>query len=814
MRRRLLLTGLMLLTLLGMAVGPVFADGIIIPDPPPPRPPGPVPLPIRSLAIKYHRVTVQIEDQVATTHVDQVFVNDNPFDLEGTYIFPLPADATVSNFAMWVDGQKLEAQLLEADKAREIYEGIVRQRRDPALLEYVGRNAFQARVFPIPAHGEKRIELEYSQVLPADQGLVRYVYPLNTEKFSTRPLEQVSVRVEIRSKQAIKAVYSPSHPVDIERPDDYRAIVGYEETNVTPDKDFALYYSISSDQVALNVLSYKQAGEDGFFMLLAAPDVKADASRIVAKDVFLVLDVSGSMRGEKIQQAKQALAFVLDNLNPLDRFNVIAFSTSVKQYARSLRPASERDDAARFVRDLQAAGGTDLNRALLEALDQADVERPQFIILLTDGLPTEGETNPDRILKNVADVAPKSTRLFTFGVGNDVNTFLLDSLAQEHGGTSAYVRPGERIDEVVSGFYAKVSTPVLADLQLDFGQVTVEDVYPYPLPDLFAGSQLIAVGRYRDGGPATVTLRGKVNDQQQVFRYEDVTLVDRGGPDFIPRLWATRKIGYLLNQIRRQGENRELVDEIVELATRYGIVTPYTSFLINEEEDVLSRAGREKVVEQQVQKYAAPMPTAGAAAVQDSVAREALRSAQVAPPAALPAPVPGLSQGEGAQPAVAPIRQVGDKTFLLRDGVWTDTTFDPSRMQATRVSFGSDTYFDLLARQPEIGPYLALGDRVIVVIDGQPFEVAPGTAGAETQGPMGTETPGQDVEGTPSATASPGHPVTPSLYPSLTPASPVAPAATDYPPSRTGTVLGLGLLAAAMVTVVLGGLTVGLARRR
>jgi Ca-activated chloride channel family protein len=792
-------------SLLATTVGPALADGIIIPEPPYPHPPQPIP--IRSLAIKYHRVTVQIEDQVATTHVDQVFVNDNPFDLEGTYIFPLPADATVSSFAMWVDGQKLEAQLLEANKAREIYEGIVRQRRDPALLEYVGRNAFQARVFPIPAHGEKRIELEYSQVLPADQGLVRYVYPLNTEKFSTRPLEQVSVRVEIRSKQAIKAVYSSSHPVDVERPDDYQAIVGYEETGTTPDKDFALYYTVSSDQVALNVLSYKQPGEDGFFLLLAAPNVKPDESRIVAKDVFLVLDVSGSMRGEKIQQARQALEFVLDNLNSGDRFNVIAFSTGIKQYARSLQPAGQRDDAARFVRDLQAAGGTDINRALLEALDQADPERPQLIILLTDGLPTEGETNPDRILKNAADAAPKSTRLFTFGVGNDVNTFLLDSLAQEHGGASAYVRPGERIDEVVSGFYAKVSTPVLADLRLDFGRFTVEDVYPYPLPDLFAGTQLIAVGRYRDGGSTTVTLRGKVNDQAQTFRYDQVTLASRGGADFIPRLWATRKIGYLLNQIRRQGENRELVDEIVELATRYGIVTPYTSFLVDEREDVLSQAGRQKVVEKEVQKYAAaPAPTAGAAAVQDSVAREALRSAQVAPPAAMP------TGPTGTQPSVAPIRQLGSKTFLLRDGVWIDTAFDPSRMQTTRISFGSDAYFELVAKRPELGPYLALGDRVIVVVDGRPFEITPGMSGtAEVPAqPVVTEMPVPGSTGgtkpNPTRTVSPARNVTPRPTP--------AGQATPTPVTIPTALPWAGLLAAAAAVVVIGVITIGLVRRK
>jgi len=249
----------------------------------------------------------------------------------------------------------------------------------------------------------------------------------------------------------------------------------------------------------------------------------------VAKDVILVLDTSGSMRGEKLAQAKGALEFVLDNLNDEDRFNVITFSTGVRQYATRLQPAEERNESLTFVRELEAVGGTDINRALLEALAQAEGERPTLIIFLTDGLATEGVIETDQIIANVAQGASKAARVFTFGVGDEVNTVLLDTLAQSHRGASAYVRPGQSIEEEVSAFYAKVSSPLLADLHLDFGDVHVEDTYPYPLPDLFAGTQLVVVGRYREGGFTTITLEGQVNDRLQRFAYEDLHFRDQGG---------------------------------------------------------------------------------------------------------------------------------------------------------------------------------------------------------------------------------------------------------------------------------------------
>jgi len=726
MKTRIALSFVLSLTALLLATVPALADGIIIPEPPIclecPVPPPPEPV---WLTIKYHHVDVTIQDQVAVTHVDQVFVNESDWQIEGTYVFPLPADAAISDFAMWVDGEKFEGELLDRDHARRIYEDIVRQRRDPALLEYIDRGAFRVSIFPIPPGAERRVELEYSQVLPVEGGLVRYSYPLNTERFSARPLQEVSVSVSIASPDPIKAIYSPSHNVVVDRDGEYRARAGYEERDVLPDQDFELVYTLSPEDVGLNLLSFKDGDADGFFLLLVAPQVEVDQSQVVAKDVLFVLDSSGSMEGEKLEQAKEALVYVLEHLNETDRFNVTDFSTGVRQYARAPQPAEQRDDAIRWVRELTAGGGTDINRALLETLAGVDPERPTILIFLTDGQPTEGEVEMDRILANFAAETQPNVRLFAFGVGDDVNTVLLDTLAQEQRGTSGYVRPGERIDEEVSVFYARVSTPVLADIFIEVDGVQVEEMYPYPLPDLFAGTQLIIAGRYREGGPALIWLNGQVNGEPRDFMYESYFAERGGDPDergkgsFIPRLWATRKIGYLLNQIRLHGESRELVDEVVELSIRYGIVTPYTSYLVQEDADVLTREGRESLAARELESLAAaPEMVAGADAVTQAEEKAAIQSADRAE-----APM-----GEAAQV----VRIVGDKTFVSQNGVWTDTTFDPSRMTAQQVGFGGERYFELLAARPDLGAYFALGERVIVVVDGVAYEVADADSGAVT----------------------------------------------------------------------------------
>jgi Ca-activated chloride channel family protein len=751
-----LLLVLFLLPTTALAQGPVV-------DPwssPVPLPPTPAPHWFGPVRIDLYRVTAQVKDQVATTHVEQVFVNEGQTPVEGTYLFPLPEQAAISEFNMIVDGQKIEGQLMRKEEARAIYESIVRQQRDPALLEYVGRDLFQASIFPIPPGGQRKIELTYSQVLPMTDGLVHYRYPLRTNPFIgdrfgarfDRPIGQLAISVSIETTEQLKAIYSPSHPVVVARDGDYQAQVGYEESNVTPEADFDLYFSTAASAIGVSLLTYKPAGDDGYFLLLATPKVAVAEDQVVARDVLLVLDTSGSMTGQKMEQARNALLYVLGKLNPQDRFNIISFSTGVRQFERAPVAMDQIEDGKRFVSDLQAGGGTDINRALLEALAQVDATRPAVIIFLTDGLPTEGEVAPERIIANVGQNSAPNVQVFAFGVGDDVNTVLLDSISQENRGASAYVRPNQAIDEIVSGFYAKVATPVLADLKLDFGGVFVEEIYPYPLPDLFAGTQLVLVGRYRNGGPTALQLSGLVNGQEKAVTFDDLTFRAEGGEPFIARLWATRKIGYLLNQIRLRGQNPEMVDEIVRLATKFGIATPYTSFFVPEPappigmprvDDTLGGApallptaspapATVQDVETQVARSArqavggmAEAPAAGAWAVAESQARETLRAADQA----------------AAGGAARGLRYAADKAFAYQAGLWVDTAFKTD-MPKVELAFGSDAYFALLAEHPAWAPYFAVSPNVIVALDGVAYVVI--DAGDTILEPTATPAAGQE----------------------------------------------------------------------
>jgi len=748
-----------------------FADGIIVPDPPvcDPQSCPPVVTHIDQLVIRYHHVTVTIQDQLAVTHVDQVFYNPNDWTIEGIYIFPIPDDAAVSGFTLWVDGKPVEGQVLDATQARQTYEQIVSSMRDPALLEYVGRGAVQARIFPIAPQEERRIELEYSQALSADNGLVRYIYPLNTEKFSASPIESVTVNVDIRASAGIRVVYSPSHEVAVSREGDRHVVAGYEAANVLPDTDFTLYYSLGQNE-AFHLLTFRNPADssdpDGFFLVLLAPRI-GTIDQIIPKDLILVLDRSGSMEGEKFQQAQQAAGYILDHLNQQDRFNIISFSTNIEMYASRPRPVSDVVAAQSWLNGLAASGSTDINRALLEAAAMVDAERPTYLIFLTDGLPTEGVTDSQSILANFAASAPDNLRLFAFGVGYDVDTILLDSLSQGQHGRSTYVQPGMKLDEMLSSFYNSISTPVMTNLKLTFDGVSTYDIYPDPLPDLFAGSQVILLGRYHEGGTADIRLVGEVNGETQVIMFTNQQFEQRSEIgsilSSIPRLWATRKVGYLLNQIRLQGVNQETIDQIVRLSIRYGIVTPYTSYLVTEQAP-LGQAEQERLANEAFSKMLA-QPTAapsGQAAVQSAADAGALQGAGSAP----------VVEGEASNI----VRVVGSRTFVLSEGMWIDTGFDPDTMQATPVEFLSQDYFNLVGAHPDLGDAFALGEQVIAISGGIAYQVV--SSGAAVQPTAATPTPFSPVK----PTSNPVKPATATSIP------------TEVPPNRPSSVCGAGFI--------------------
>jgi len=543
------------------------------------------------LAMVNHKVTITIDDQVATTRVEQTFRNHTERALEATYIFPVPKGASVNKFSMWVDNKEVSGELLDSKKAGQIYTDIVRRTQDPGLLDYIGNNLFRLRVFPVPPKGDQKVTLSYTSMAPQDSGLVEYIYPLKTDGKATETLEDFTIKATLKSQHAVQNVYSPTHSINVSRQGDKEVNITFEREQAKLDKDFQLFYSLGDKDVGLTALAHRPVStEDGYFMMLMSPKVEMSKDYTIPRDLVLVLDTSGSMHGVKMEQARKALKYCLDNLKPKDRFGVINFSTSVNRYRDSLVDASQEqvDNAKKWVDRLRATGGTAINDALLSGMElrSSDMGRSFTIVFFTDGQPTIGETNTDKILKNVAAKNTANTRIFTFGVGDadGLNATFLDQLAEQTRAVSSYVKPQEDIEAKVSSLYKKISHPVLANLKLTVAggeDVHLSEMYPQQLPDLFHGGQVVVMGKYTGKGAAALKLTGQVGMETREFVYE-FNFAGKTGDDknFVEDLWARRKVGYLLDQIRINGEKKELVDEVMSLAKKYGIATPYTSWLV------------------------------------------------------------------------------------------------------------------------------------------------------------------------------------------------------------------------------------------
>ena len=526
-------------------------------------------------------VRVEINDQVAKTYITQTFVNDTDRNLAGTYLFPLPEDTTFSSFSLHIDGKPVEGKILEAQEARQQYEEIVRRMVDPGLLEYADNKTVRARIFPIPAHGTKKVELEYTQVLKAENGLIKYHFPLKTEGESS-PADELKIKVKLGSKQGLRTIWSPSHVISSQREGDHKANVNYTGKDILPDKDFLLYYSVSDKDMSANLITHKDSGSDGYYMMTLTPPV--EAKQVINKDIVFVADISGSMKGERMEQNKRALKYLVNALGAGDRFSVVQFNTDADAFKTHLVQATPENKKAAisFINDMEASGGTNIGDALKTAQSMlgAQKERPSYMVLMTDGEPTVGETSVNGLIKVVDP--KKDIRLFDFGVGYDVNTRLLNKLAESNHGTSQYVEPEESLEVALSNFYDKIKSPVLSNVKLTYNGITVKNVYPREVKDIFAGSQVLLMGQYKGSGSATINMTGTVNGIAKSYSFPLKFEEQSVAHSYLPRLWAMRRIAHLTEAAQSNGENREIIDEIVALSKKYGIISNYTSFLVTD----------------------------------------------------------------------------------------------------------------------------------------------------------------------------------------------------------------------------------------
>jgi Ca-activated chloride channel homolog len=735
------------------------------------------------LTVKEHIVTVSIRSQVARTTVEQVFHNPNGRQLEGQFIFPFEDGTAVEGFSLWMNGKETKGELLEAAKARKIYEDIVRRMRDPGLLEYVGRRMFKCRVFPIPANGDCRIKLTYSRELKAEGGLVEYSYPLRSRQ-PAHAKSKMSFSCLIEEKREILNIYSPTHAVDVGRPVDGKIKVSFETGKVKADRDLKLFYNVSTKDVGLSFLGYRPKGEDGTFMAILTPRDTVKEEDIIGKDILFVLDTSGSMRENgKIDQARKALKFCLASLRAKDNFGLITFSTEATLYSEKLIKAGEKNVAKvlKYVDDrVKAIGGTAIDEALRCALKMnPGKDRPFMVVFMTDGQPTIGERSPVSIIKNVKKGVAANVRLFSFGVGYDVNSSLLDDLASENRGTCTFVSPKENIEVKLGAFYTKISSPVLTDVKLSFGGLDVYDVYPRKTGDLFRDQQLVITGRYRGKGAQTLVLTGKLGKRSRKIVYEFNVPVKATRNDFLPRLWAMRRVAHLLEKMRRNGDSDEVRKEIIRLSKMHGIMTPYTSWLVIEDQagggsvptEVIRRGFKRRAPGGgDVPLIPTPMEKEGKAGGREAMPSAAVSRANIkmksASDSLSSAGAGGLNFGnkksykaesarrgrllgdsstaaeQGALEAILQTKDqnshllilkddkgrslqknVAGKTFYLDGERWVDGALTGKEKEVVKVKYMSEDYFKLLRKHPALAAWFSQADLIMVKFDGKTYEV-------------------------------------------------------------------------------------------
>ena len=704
--------GLAVLSVLCIA-GAALADGGLIPQLDHGNP----------ISVTRHDVTVTIKDRVATTRVDQVFRNDTAQPVEAEYVFPVPDGAAVQSFNVVSEGKELTTTLLKGQDARAYFESTVRRRKDPGLLQYLGQDAMRSRVFPVPPNGEVQMVVQYQELLSADSGLTRYLYPLLPEKWSAEPLKELSVKVTVDTATPLRACYSPTHSMSITRDGDRKATALYQAENVMPDRDLLLYFSESPKDVALDLIPFRQDGE-GYFLMLLTPGAPPEGQQI-AKNVLFVIDHSGSMGGEKIEQAKQALLFCLRGLGAEDTFRITAYNDAVTKLSDQPLSAGQADDRAKaeaFVKQLQANGGTNIHDALIESLKAAANESlPTYMIFLTDGQPTAGVTDTGQIVTDVVKANTNKARLFSFGVGYDYNAQFIDKLSLQNHGYADNVLPEENIEAKISTFYAKLSSPALTDLKVAWSGTPVSDVLPDMIPDLFHGSEVSLVGKYAEPGELSVSVTGQRGGKNERFAADFALPSDDTAHGFVPMLWATRQIGYLQDTIRLEGENEALVKELVDLSRKFGIMTEFTAFLAVEEGEgqrvaALQLGYQEQVARAMDSQRRAVAVESGEWAVNQAINSRAQRNA-----AQVQANEYRAADGEVRQ--VGNIVNVANRAFVQDGAQWVDMRAG-AKLPDVKVAPYSEAYFQLANSSRALAQQMALGDELVVDVGQQMIQVS------------------------------------------------------------------------------------------
>jgi len=673
-------------------------------------------------------VRVDLADRVLRYEITETFVNRGSRVGEADYMFPLPKGAAFQDLKLSINGELVSGETMSADRARQIYEEIVRRQRDPALLEWMGYGLLRARIFPIAPGEVKKVVVRFQMVAPREGDALRVDYFRGTRSNQVGMNQELgggtSFVLTYPNDPMYGTAYSPTHSISEQG---YATDMGRDSYD---DRSFASSYRGSvrrvevrdargevtllipirrSTSAAISLLANAPGNDDGFALITLAPP--AVRPRAVPRDVTFVIDVSGSMSGQKIEQARAAGKQLLRTLSPMDRFRLIDFSSDVRTFRDDFSIASGENirAAERYLDELDAQGSTNISGALDEALSsRVQAGRLPIILFLTDGQPTVGERDASVIASNVAKQRG-SRRLFTFGVGADLNVSLIEQIALEGRGTASFVRPEESVERAVGIVASRLTSPLVTDVRVHADGVRLLKMHPSGPVDIFAGEDLVILARYDGSGNAVLrfegqTTSGPVNWSSRVYFPER----SRENP-FVARLWATQRVGYLSAEKRKHGGSQEINDEIRDLGERFGIPTEFSSYLVVEP----GMNQRRRIADQAniglSQVVVTGSGTTRAAAAAPAVQFEAAKSAAAQRSATS---ISAADSASGVRDD-GNVRRAGNVTFVLREGVWTDVRYKNSGT-LLRVKPFSDAYFRLLELQPDLREPFSVGERAII----------------------------------------------------------------------------------------------------
>jgi Ca-activated chloride channel homolog len=666
-------------------------------------------------------IRATVEGRVARIEVEEQFRNNGGGMAEGTYHYPLAGEAVFQSLSLWMGETEMRGELMDATKARGIYEEIVRRRRDPALVTLAGHQLLRAQVFPIQPGETRKVVLRFTQILEKEGDALRWRYALGADdRSSARP----DIRVTLREPARFGRPFSPTHTVQVSGDDD-RTIAITDAAR----GDVELFLPLQSTAAGLSVVTFAPGGEDGYFLLYVTPPDMSDTQRM-SRDLTMVVDVSGSMSGPKLEQAKAAMLQVLGTLGARDRFRLISFSSGVRSFREgyTAADAAALESARNWTTALVADGGTNIEGALREAL-RRDASRTRdgnldVLVFLTDGVPSVGETQPER-LAALASAASGGTRVFTVGIGTDMNTYLLERMAQDGHGAADFVPPNGNVEQTVGNLARKLRAPALVDLRVVSSPARIVSMEPVRLPDLFAGQELVVLGRYQGGGSGPLVIEG-TRDGQSVRVSTPVEFASHESEhEYVSTLWAARRIGALTRTMRLEGATPERIEEIKTLALRHGIVTEYTAYLV--QEPVVASGGAAPRGEDDRRRGGSPQPVSPAAMAappaQSQTGKAAFEAAQTS---ADYADASNVSQARkvsaraqdrvdvvgGSASGSTQQRVVGSRRYEQKGAQWTDIGQRTQRV--VTVEAFSAAYFALLRALPELRDASTLGDDVLV----------------------------------------------------------------------------------------------------